>query len=142
MADNMKTDIKIVEQISTEDAYEFLKHPESGGTCVFVGSVRNITNQQRVVQLHFEAYEAMAIKEMQKIADEAIEKWNLNRVVMHHVEGQRIIEEAVVLVGASSAHRDACFTACRFLIDTLKERVPIWKKEFFENKEVWVSATP
>ena len=75
-------------------------------------------------------------------SDKAFEKWTLNKVVMRHAVGEKGVEEPVVVVGASSAHRDACFEACRFLIDTLKETVPIWKKEKFKNKSVWVSAHP
>ena len=79
---------------------------------------------------------------MGKIADTALAKWGLNKVVIRHAVGEKSVEEPVVIVGASSAHRDACFEACRFLIDTLKETVPIWKKEKFKNKSVWVSAHP
>ena len=115
---------------------------KSGGICVFVGAVREFTNNEEVVALEFETYQAMALKEMDKIADKAFEKWTLNKVVMRHAVGEKGVEEPVVVVGASSAHRDACFEACRFLIDTLKETVPIWKKEKFKNKSVWVSAHP
>ncbi len=138
----MNMDIKIVDHIDTAKAYELLSHPESGGICVFIGSVRNVTQNEKVEALDFEAYDTMAIKEMRSIAEQAIEKWKLNKVIMHHARGRKEIEDPVVMVGASSGHRDACFEACRYLIDTLKERVPIWKKEFFTNKTVWVSATP
>ncbi|NER18751.1 molybdenum cofactor biosynthesis protein MoaE [Spongiivirga citrea] len=138
----MKIDIQIVSKIDTTIAYEKLSHPESGGVCVFIGSVRNVTQNEKVEALDFEAYEKMAIKEMETIANDALKKWKLNKVIMHHVVGKKQIEDPVVMVGASSAHRDACFEACRYLIDTLKERVPIWKKEFFENKTVWVSSHP
>ena len=79
---------------------------------------------------------------MEKIATDAMEKWKLNKVIIRHAVGLKKVEAPVVVVGASSAHRDACFEACRYLIDTLKETVPIWKKEVFENKTVWVSAHP
>ncbi|MFP2997138.1 molybdenum cofactor biosynthesis protein MoaE [Spongiivirga sp. MCCC 1A20706] len=138
----MSIEIKIVDNIDTAIAYKQLSHPKSGGVCVFIGSVRNVTQNETVEALDFEAYEKMALKEMQSIAKEATEKWELNKVLMHHVVGKKLIEEPVVMVGASSAHRNPCFEACRYLIDTLKERVPIWKKEFFENKTVWVSSTP
>jgi len=109
---------------------------------VFVGAVREFTNNQKVTGLEFETYEAMAIKEMNKIADQAIEKWKLNKVLIKHAVGAKKVEEPVVIVGASSEHRSECFEACRFLIDTLKETVPIWKKEIFKDKTVWVSAHP
>ncbi|MFT5737965.1 MAG: molybdopterin synthase catalytic subunit [Maribacter sp.] len=134
--------IEIVDQIDTSTVYAQLSHPHSGGICVFVGAVREFTAQQEVVGLEFETYEKMALKEMEKIADKAIEKWNLQKVVIKHAVGMKNVEEPVVIVGASSAHRSECFEACRFLIDTLKETVPIWKKELFKDKTVWVSAHP
>ncbi|WP_340063163.1 molybdenum cofactor biosynthesis protein MoaE [Ascidiimonas aurantiaca] len=138
----MKKNVSIVSKIDTTRIYEELSHPGSGGSCVFVGSVRDTTNNKIVTSLFFEAYEKMALAEMHKIADQALEKWELNKVILHHVVGTKNIGEPVVVTGASSAHRDACFEACRYLIDTLKEKVPIWKKEFFENHETWVSAHP
>ena len=134
--------IEIVDKIDTAEVYSELSHPNSGGVCVFVGAVREFTNSEEVVALVFETYKNMALKEMDKIARDACKKWNLNRVVMKHAIGKKEVEEPVVIVGASSPHRDACFEACRYLIDTLKERVPIWKKEIFKNKSVWVSAHP
>ncbi len=138
----MKKRIEIVEQIDTSQVYAELSDPNSGGICVFVGAVREFTNNEEVVALEFETYREMALKEMEKIADTAIKKWDLNKVVIKHAVGQKSVEEPVVIVGASSAHRSECFEACRFLIDTLKETVPIWKKEIFKNKTVWVSAHP
>lgn len=138
----MKKVIEIVENIDTAKVYTELNHAKSGGICVFVGTVREFTNQEEVVSLEFETYKTMALKEMEKIANTAIEKWKLNKVVMRHAVGEKGVAEPVVVVGASSAHRDACFEACRYLIDTLKETVPIWKKEKFKNKSVWVSAHP
>ncbi len=134
--------VEIVDTINTSQVYAELSHPHSGGICVFVGAVREFTNNEEVVALEFETYKSMAIKELDKIAEEAFEKWQLNAVVLQHAVGAKKVEEPVVVVGASSAHRSECFEACRFLIDTLKERVPIWKKEIFKNKSVWVSAHP
>lgn len=138
----MKKIIEIVNDLDTKTVYEELSDPGSGGICVFFGAVREFTNNEEVTALEFEAYESMALKEMDKIADRAVEKWDLNKVVIKHAVGKKTVEEPVVIVGASSAHRSACFEACRFLIDTLKETVPIWKKEIFKNKSVWVSAHP
>ncbi len=134
--------IEIVDNLDPGKVYQELSHPKSGGVCVFVGAVRDSTQGEEVVSLEFESYQRMALKEMRKIALEAAEKWTLNAVVVRHAVGAKEIEEPVVVVGASAAHRDACFQACRYLIDTLKERVPIWKKEYFKNKTVWVSAHP
>lgn len=134
--------IEIVQDLDTSRVYGELSHPKSGGICVFTGSVREFTDGQEVVCLEFETYAEMAIKEMGKIAHEASEKWPLHKVVIRHAVGVKKVQDPVVVVGASSAHRDACFEACRFLIDTLKQRVPIWKKEHFTDKSVWVSAHP
>ncbi|MUH35863.1 molybdenum cofactor biosynthesis protein MoaE [Zobellia amurskyensis] len=134
--------VEIVDVIDPGQVYTELSHPNSGGSCVFVGAVREFTNNEEVTALEFETYKTMALKEMEKIAAEATEKWKLNKEVIRHAVGKKAVEEPVVVVGASSAHRDACFEACRYLIDTLKERVPIWKKEIFKNKTVWISAHP
>ncbi|WP_339628938.1 molybdenum cofactor biosynthesis protein MoaE [uncultured Maribacter sp.] len=134
--------IEIVDKIDTSIIFDELSHPKSGGICVFVGTVREFTKGEEVVSLEFETYKKMALKEMDKIAADAVLKWDLNKVIIRHAVGLKEVEVPVVVVGASSAHRDACFEACRYLIDTLKKTVPIWKKERFENKSVWVSAHP
>jgi len=134
--------IEIVENIDTAKVYDELSDAKSGGICVFVGTVRDFTNNESVISLEFEAYKSMALKEMAKIIDKAAEKWPLNKVVMRHAVGLKRVQEPVVVIGVSTAHRDACFEACRFMIDTLKETVPIWKKEMFKDKSVWVSAHP
>lgn len=138
----MNKKIEIVDSLDTNQVYAELSHPNSGGICVFFGAVREFTNNEQVTGLEFETYETMALKEMNKLADTALEKWGLNKVVIKHAIGKKEVQEPVVIVGASSAHRSACFEACRFLIDTLKETIPIWKKEIFKNKSVWVSAHP
>ena len=134
--------IEIVDIIDASQVFTELSDAQSGGICVFVGTVREFTQGEEVVSLEFETYQKMAIKEMDKIATHAMDKWSLNKVIIRHAVGLKRVEAPVVVVGASSAHRDACFEACRYLIDTLKETVPIWKKEMFENKTVWVSAHP
>ena len=134
--------IEIVDTINTAGVYEELSDAQSGGICVFVGTVREFTNNETVVSLEFEAYKSMALKEMQKIAEKASIIWPLNKVVMRLAVGMKKVQEAVVVVGVSAAHRKECFEACRFLIDTLKASVPIWKKEIFKNKSIWVSAHP
>lgn len=134
--------VEIVDKLDTSQAYSELSDPRSGGICVFVGAVREFTNNEEVTALEFETYKNMALKEMEKIVLEAIAKWDLNKAVVRHAVGAKKVQDPVVIVGASAAHRTECFEACRFLIDTLKERVPIWKKEIFKNKSVWVSAHP
>lgn len=116
--------------------------PESGGIDVFIGTVRNLTKGKKVLRLEFEAYEPMAIAEMQKIANQAFEKWPVQKILIHHQIGTLEIGEIPVIIAVSAAHRAAAFDACRYIIDTLKQTVPIWKKEVFDDGEVWVAATP
>ena len=120
----------------------FVEDPSCGGISIFVGTVRNHTKNKTVLHLEFSAYENMAVKEMQKIADIAIEKFDIHKIAIHHALGKLPIGQVPVIIAASAAHRDAAFEACQFAIDTLKETVPIWKKEFFEDGEVWVNAHP
>ena len=116
--------------------------PESGGIDVFIGTVRNATKGKEVIKLEFEAYEKMARKQMEKIAQYIIEKWPVHKILIHHRTGSLAIGEIPVIIAVSAAHRGAAFDACRYAIDTLKETVPIWKKEIFEDGEVWVAAHP
>lgn len=121
---------------------EAVGFPGAGGVVSFVGTVRDHTKGKAVKHLDFEAYEPMAIKEMHKIAQAAIAKWNLYDMVIHHRVGLVPIGEEAVVITCSSTHRKEAFAACEYAIDTLKETVPIWKKEVFEDGEVWVSAHP
>ncbi len=116
--------------------------PQSGGIDVFIGTVRDATKGKQVIRLEFEAYKRMAIKEMEKLAEQAFSKWPVQKILIHHRVGILQIGEIPVIIAVSAAHRDAAFEACRYLIDTLKQTVPIWKKEIFEDGEVWVAAHP
>lgn len=135
--------IKIsAEDLILKDCYDFVQDDSCGGITVFVGTVRNSTNNKRVYKLEFSAYEPMAIKEMTKIASEALEKFEIKKIAIHHAVGDLNIGAVPVIITVSSPHRDAAFKACQFAIDTLKKTVPIWKKEFFEDGEIWVNAHP
>ncbi|MCP9766303.1 molybdenum cofactor biosynthesis protein MoaE [Lacihabitans sp. LS3-19] len=135
--------IKLTENIlSLEECVSLVSSDEVGGIVTFVGTVRNLTKGKTVLRLDFEAYKPMAILEMEKIANLAKEKFGLSQMAIHHRIGRLEVGEVPVIIAASSAHRKAAFEACQFAIDTLKETVPIWKKEYFEDGEVWVSATP
>ena len=116
--------------------------PEAGGIDVFIGTVRNMTKGKSVVRLEFEAYESMALKEMEKIAAYALTKWPVHKILIHHRTGVLAVGEIPVIIVVSAAHRGAAFEACRYAIDTLKETAPIWKKEVFEDGEHWVAAHP
>lgn len=130
------------EKLDLQVCYDFVQDASCGGISLFVGTVRNQTKNKEVVLLDFSAYKEMALKEMQKIADKALEKFDIINIAIHHAEGKLNIGEIPVIIAVSSAHRKAAFEACQYAIDTLKETVPIWKKEHFVDGEVWVNATP
>ncbi|MEO1212445.1 MAG: molybdenum cofactor biosynthesis protein MoaE [Bacteroidota bacterium] len=113
-----------------------------GAIDIFVGTVRDQTKGKRVLKLDFEAYEKMALSEMAKLAEEAAERWPVKKMAIHHRVGSLAIGEIAVIIAVSTPHRNASFEACKFVIDTLKQTVPIWKKEIFEDGEVWVAAHP
>lgn len=139
----MQTEIKISsETLNLQACIEWVMLPESGGIDVFIGTVRNVTKGKTVMRLEFEAYEKMALAEMEKIAAQALEKWPVQKLLIHHRTGVLAVGEVPVIIAVSAAHRDAAFEACRYVIDTLKQTVPIWKKEIFEDGEVWVAAHP
>lgn len=138
-----KTSIKITsEKLDLQTCYDFVTDDSCGGISAFIGTVRNDTKGKEVKQLDFSTYKPMAIKEMQKIADVALEKYPIEKIAIHHAEGMLQIGEVPVIITTSSKHRKAAFEACQFAIDTLKETVPIWKKEHFSDGEVWVNAHP
>ncbi|MCH7513132.1 MAG: molybdenum cofactor biosynthesis protein MoaE [Bacteroidetes bacterium] len=128
--------------LEVEKAYAHAQAGNTGAVNIFVGTVRNKTDTRNVVNLEYEAYEGMAIKEMRKIAEEAASKWPVEKIIIHHRVGKLRVGEATVVIAVSTPHRHDSFEACRYIIDTLKKSVPIWKKEVFENGEEWVSAHP
>ncbi|WP_207430221.1 molybdenum cofactor biosynthesis protein MoaE [Sabulibacter ruber] len=134
--------IKLVEEVDVTEAYHYLQSPSAGGIDIFIGTVRDHAQGKEVTKLVFEAYAPMALKEMQKIAEAAQQQWPIEKLVMLHAVGEKLVGEPVVIIGVASAHRDAAFTACRFLIDELKKTVPIWKKEYYQDNSVWVNAHP
>ncbi|MGV8947279.1 MAG: molybdenum cofactor biosynthesis protein MoaE [Lutibacter sp.] len=130
------------DKLNLEECYSFVQDDSCGGIALFVGTVRNLTKAKPVTLLDFSGYETMAIKEMQKIANTALEKFPIYKIAIHHAVGELQIGDIPVIIAVSSAHRNVAFKACEFAIDTLKETVPIWKKEHFEDGEVWVNSHP
>lgn len=128
--------------LSEEKCFDLIKDKAAGGSVVFVGTVRNQTKKKAVLRLEFEAYEPMAVAEIRKIADHIVNKWDAINVAIHHRVGVLEVEEIPVIIAVSTPHRKAAFEACEYAIDTLKETVPIWKKEIFQDGEVWVAAHP
>lgn len=139
----MNISIKISKQpLRIQPCIKWVMAPECGGIDVFIGTVRNNTKQNKVIKLEFTAYKKMALKELKKIAEDAIKKWPLQKVIIHHRIGILKIGEIAVIIAVAAAHREAAFKGCKYAIDTLKETVPIWKKEYFADGEVWVAAHP
>jgi molybdopterin synthase catalytic subunit len=138
-----KIDIKIYHKdFSSALAEAFVTNAKSGGIVTFVGTVRKYTKGKDVIRLEFESYQPMAIKEMTKIAEQILEKYPAEKVAIHHRVGTLGIGGIAVVIAVACPHRADAFAACQYAIDTLKETVPIWKKEIFTDGEVWVSAHP
>ncbi len=141
MSENIS--IKITsEKLNLQDCYDFVQDASCGGIALFVGTVRNKTHGKKVTLLDFSTYKPMAIQEIQKIASTALEQFDILKIAIHHAEGELKIGAIPVIIAVSSPHRKAAFNACQYAIDTLKETVPIWKKEHFADGEVWVNSTP
>ena len=127
-------------RIDTAEIFEKLKAPPDGAVVVFEGIVRNHSGNRATLYLEYEAYEAMALAKMREIGEQMREKFAIRRFAIIHRLGKLEIGETSVLIVVCSAHRGAAFDACRFSIDTLKNTVPIWKKEFFRDGAAWAEG--
>jgi MoaE-MoaD fusion protein len=128
--------------IDTRGVLGRIKRGEDGAAVVFEGVVRNQTRGRRTLYLDYEAYEEMALRQMEGLAEQALKQFQVRDVAVVHRLGRLEIGETSVLIVVASAHRAAAFDACRWLIDTLKRTVPIWKKEYFEDGAVWADGEP
>jgi molybdopterin synthase catalytic subunit len=128
--------------IDTAAIADALKHPEDGAAAIFEGIVRNNTRGRQTLYLDYESYEAMALKKMEELAKQALADFKIRDVALVHRLGRLEIGETSVLIVVASAHRGPAFDACRWLIDTLKRTVPIWKKEYFIDGAVWADGEP
>jgi len=128
------------DSIDTQAVLARIKHGEDGASVLFEGVVRNQTRGRRTLYLNYEAYEEMALAEMEKLAEQALKQFAVRDIALVHRLGRLEIGETSVLIVVASAHRAAAFDACRWLIDTLKRTVPIWKKEYFEDGAVWADG--
>ena len=148
LADDAGEDVPTVvialtrEPIDAEELVAASKAGEDGAVVVFDGVVRNNTRGRRTLHLDYEAYEEMAAKQMRDLAQESLTKFGVRQVTIVHRLGRLEIGETSVLIVVASAHRAHAFDACRWLIDTLKKTVPIWKKETFADGVVWADGEP
>jgi MoaE-MoaD fusion protein len=130
------------ERIVPHDIIPAMERPEDGAIVIFDGIVRNHSRNRKTLYLEYEAYETMALAKLQELAGEAVGRFAIRNVALVHRLGHLEIGESSVLIAVFSAHRGAAFDACRWLIDTLKRTVPIWKKEYFEDGAVWADGEP
>ena len=132
----------VQDAIDTQRLVDALKAGEDGAVTVFDGIVRNNTRGRQTLYLDYSAYDAMALEQMRKLAAEAISRYAVRDVLMVHRLGRLQVGETSILIAVASAHRGAAFDACRWLIDTLKQQVPIWKQEVFVDGAVWAAGEP
>ena len=130
------------EPLSVDDALAFIADPGAGGTCVFVGTVRDLSDAGEVTGLHYEAWGDLATERLREIAAEMLDRWPLRRVAILHRTGDLAVGDASVVVACSAPHRAEAFEACRHGIERLKEDVPIWKKEGLVSGDArWVMGS-
>ena len=130
------------EKLQVTDALQEVQSDRAGAVDMFIGTVRNHTQDRSVARLDYEAYDAMAVKEMEKLAAQVCERWPVEKIVIYHRKGTLEIGDIAVIIAVATPHRQEAFDACKYTIDTLKQTVPIWKKEIFDDGEIWVSAHP
>lgn len=130
------------EKIDAAEIVASIKRPEDGAIAVFDGIVRDNSRGRKTIYLEYEAYEQMALKQMEELIEEALKRFPARDARIVHRLGRIEIGESSVFIAVASAHRAAAFDACRWLIDTLKKTVPIWKKEYFEDGAVWADGEP
>jgi molybdopterin converting factor subunit 1 len=128
--------------IKTAPILAAIKRPEDGAVAIFDGIVRNSSRGRSTRYLEYTAYEPMALRQMEELARQALTRFQVRDLRIVHRLGRLQIGESSVYIAVAAAHRAAAFDACRWLIDTLKTRVPIWKKEFFEDGAVWADGEP
>jgi molybdopterin synthase catalytic subunit len=130
------------ERIVLDELLAAVQGPERGGTCVFLGSVRNGPEESGVTEIEYSAYEAMAETEIERMLGEARERWPEARVALRHRLGRVPVGEASIAIAAAAPHRAEAFEACRYVIEEVKRRLPIWKKEHHvDGTAAWVDPS-
>ena len=124
--------------IALDPLVRAVRDPAAGAVVTFVGTTRNHNQGRRVIRLEYEAFATMARRELRALAAEAARRWPIRRVAMVHRIGNVPVGQASVAIAVSAGHRTEAFAACHWLIDRLKEIVPIWKREHFRGGQVWI----
>lgn len=130
------------EPLNPKDVFAAQQDVTLGAHVQFIGTVRNFSKEKKVIALEFEAYETMVISELNRIAKEIIEKWPVQHISLHQRLGKVEVGEVPVIATIAAKHRKEAFEACAYLMDRLKQSVPIWKKEIFEDGSEWVTPNP
>ncbi len=128
------------EPLHAEEISRLLKRPTDGAVVVFEGIVRNSLAGRRSLYLEYEAYEPLALRRMREIGAEVQKRFSIESIAMVHRLGRLEIGETSVVIAVAAPHRGPAFEACRYAIDRLKQTVPIWKKEYFEDGAVWAES--
>ena len=129
-------------ELSLMDAEQFVQHNSCGAVLSFSGMTRDTFEDKKVIQLSYECYVPMALKEMERIAQNIINMHTTLRIAIHHRLGVVNVGETSVVISVATPHRAACYEASRYAIDTLKEQVPIFKKEIYEGGSTWKANQP
>ena len=133
--------VELVERaIDVNALLERVKHPQAGGIVLFLGTVRDNDRGRHVKFLEYEAYQPMALKEMNRVVEEARRRWPLLGIAIVHRLGHLGVGDISVAIAVSSGHRKEALEAGRYAIDTLKQTVPIWKKEVWDSGEAWIGS--
>lgn len=124
--------------IITEEVIQKVKSVNAGAITVFIGTVRELTNGKKTLSLEYQAYESMAVKKLAEIGAEITENWPNTKVAITHRVGKLNISDIAVVIAVSSPHRKAAYEANEFAIERIKQIVPIWKKEYWEDGTKWI----
>lgn len=126
------------EKIDVQKVIDAAQAEDCGAVTVFLGTVRNHSRGKEIMRLEYDAYPEMAVKMIQKVVDEAKEKWDMRKAAVAHRTGVLAIGEIAVVIAVATPHRQEGFDACKYIIDRLKQVVPIWKKEVAFDGETWI----
>jgi molybdopterin synthase catalytic subunit len=130
------------EPLAPEPLLQHVRRDDSGAVAIFLGVVRNNNRGRRVLYLEYDAYPEMAEKKLREVAEETLARWPISDVAIAHRTGRLEIGETSLVVAVSSPHRQEAFAACQHIVDRIKEVVPIWKKEVWEDGEAWIEGEP
>ena len=128
------------DRLNLEEVMLELEDNSAGALSIFIGNVRNRGRSGNVSEIYYESYSKMAEQKMREIENEAQTKWEIKKLVAFHRIGNIKVGETSIIIGVSSEHRQEAFEACKYVIDNVKTRVPIWKKEISEEGQKWVEG--